>query len=170
MNAPSQNTKLQATNKITAAPIYSVTGYRSVEGKEGPCFNATIRRDGRKVGLVHDNGNGGCHTYDMPRAAETELLQAAEAWASGDEYEVVDSFIDHLIDEMFIAKDKAKMVKAGYPVVLLMSYPEPVVIKEGLPFMPTPTKPSFLLGLKALEQIEEIRRDKEYAGMIVRVL
>src|SRR5687767_2863807 len=105
MNTPNQATAPQATTEIPPAPVYSVTGYRSVEGDEGPCFNATIRRDGRKVGLVLDNGTGADHTYRMSGPAEAGLLQAAEAWASGNEYNLQDAYIDHLINELFIAKD-----------------------------------------------------------------
>lgn len=52
----------------------SVKNVRMFRGMEGFGFNATLYIDGRKSGLVIDEGNGGAYHYQIP-ASDLKLLE-----------------------------------------------------------------------------------------------
>lgn len=43
--------------------MYEVKAVKSFRGREGYGFNASLCRDGKRVALVDDAGNGGCFSY-----------------------------------------------------------------------------------------------------------
>lgn len=80
---------------------YRLTKLKVAGGDETTRFEATLVKDGRVVGTVSNDGNGGCNAYRFPYAIQQELLAHATQWeqATGYEYPMgtPDGFIDHLL-------------------------------------------------------------------------
>jgi hypothetical protein len=56
---------------------YSIKNLKTWETHDGGGFQATLYRDGKRIGLVTNDGWGGCNHYDLPR----EEIDALEAYA-----------------------------------------------------------------------------------------
>lgn len=64
--------------------------------RETLCFSATIYVNGKKVGSVLNDGQGGCHTYEWDDRALGERI---EAWAYAQTEFGLDDLIDDLIPD-----------------------------------------------------------------------
>lgn len=88
------------TYRLPADCPYSVKGVKSFRGMEGYGFNAVLYRDGKKIALVIDEGNGGSMIFEWTSGPrwdnfETKSLQeyakslpplpADPAWGTGAE-------------------------------------------------------------------------------------
>lgn len=54
--------------------MYTIKNLKTLQGREGQAFTCSIYRDGKKVGLAHDDGNGGMTHVDW--------VDAKGAWVS----------------------------------------------------------------------------------------
>lgn len=66
---------------------------------ETTCFSATIRIDGRRAGMVSNNGCGGSHSYRMSRSEWAKFSHYARGVMSDSDYqfELEDQYIDRLL-------------------------------------------------------------------------
>jgi hypothetical protein len=82
--------------------------------EETRCFTATIHVDGRRVGLVHNRGTGGCHAYAWTdRDAERRFREFAEARPTEHPLEKADQLVDDLVDAHLEARQLAGWCRKG---------------------------------------------------------
>lgn len=108
---------------ILANHGFELRACKTHEGREGLGLNADIYRDGRKVGHVLDDGNGGCFRYywlDADRAQAERDQDAYEAMAEdrhGDRVMGPDLLTDRLFAEYEADRHARRDLKAR--IVLL---------------------------------------------------
>lgn len=76
--------------------VLTVKAIKTFQGMEGGGFNANLYENGKKLGLVIDDANGGCFNYQIDRAK----LASLEAWArvkSGGGFEALDVIVSDLV-------------------------------------------------------------------------
>lgn len=67
---------------------------------ETVAYSASIYVDGKRIGLVRNDGQGGCNMYDwFDREAGRRLEEHAEAQETEHDFEKLDQFINALADE-----------------------------------------------------------------------
>lgn len=95
---------------------FSVNGVKSFIGTEGHGFNANLLADGKKVAFVIDSANGGCYDWHWVNPKDTvipaELKKQAIEYA-GDGFEVEDSFISMLVQDVQMMNDLKRRSKTS---------------------------------------------------------
>lgn len=75
---------------------YEVRGFKLAGGDETPRFEASLYRDGKRIGTVHNEGCGGPHGYYFDSREEREAFFAwTKAWGlkSGNDFEPEDAWV-----------------------------------------------------------------------------
>lgn len=108
---------------------YRAAGIKEIQGRQGVGFMATLVKDGKELGEIFDNANGGCVCIRLKDSADEQALIAYAKEKYPDlEYEQDGAFINALIDyEMSVKKIKAKAAKC------LMVADESQVDENGVP-------------------------------------
>lgn len=96
-------------------PKVTIKSYRHFQGMDGECFTANILFDGKVVGDVNNDGNGGSNFYSMSNKDLAILKEVAAKELEDSGPEIEDVFIENLISELEIEKLHKKNVKAGFP-------------------------------------------------------
>ena len=82
--------------------------------EETLAFTATIYADGKRVGDVRNQGNGGCHFYNW---SDANLGREIEAWADAQpskfEFEKLDQIIDKVIEDLEVQKEEKRIARAA---------------------------------------------------------
>lgn len=103
------------------AHSYSLAAYAPFRTPDGGGFNASILRDGVKVGAVFDAGNGGCYDFHFKIDAEHDAFIAA-ARAAGDPADAVcmamDCFTASLADDADYRKRVARLISSRHLFVV----------------------------------------------------
>jgi len=88
----------------------SVKNYKAYPrmSEETVAFNADIYVDGKKIGDVRNDGNGGCHMYYWSDRAAGEAL---EAWAKEQKTEFDFEKLDQILDKIFIGIEEEKQLR-----------------------------------------------------------
>lgn len=97
---------------------YSLTAFRAnpALSRETNAYSATLRKDGRKVGVLSNNGNGGASRIDAgpsaSRALEQEIVDAPSGIRLSDGLEPsADSVLESIADTARILSAKARVVR-----------------------------------------------------------
>lgn len=91
---------------------YTVKGIKTFRGMEGQGFNATLYRDGKKVGLVIDEGNGGSFLYEGMTKEEYKILKAQAVEMFPDmKFEQEDMLVARLVDAVLTERQYRKWCK-----------------------------------------------------------
>lgn len=98
----------------------TLKGLKSFNTDDGQAFSASILFDGKKVGTVQNDGNGGPNSYDLSVANMKLLVKAANA-AGEKGLECEDIFIENLLEELDVLKQHKKNLKNGFPVTAWVS-------------------------------------------------
>lgn len=86
-----------ASPGLTTKTPFSLASYREIETARGVAWSATIKRNGTQVGVVSNEGCGGCNDYRFTSPAEHEEFAAQAKTLYPDEvFEVEDRFTDDL--------------------------------------------------------------------------
>lgn len=96
--------------------LLEIKNLKTFRGMEGSGFNATLYIDGRKSGMVIDDGNGGCFSYQLPREDHQKIIDHAKTLPrvpfgkgmSGD-FQPDDDFV---INELVVKFEKDKRIKS----------------------------------------------------------
>lgn len=84
---------------------WAVTSLKSMETRNGVAFNGTLRLDGKIVGVIENQGNGGGTWADCRTREANEAWRAsAEAYAKDSTYNSHEDLADALVNEYEIAK------------------------------------------------------------------
>ena len=77
--------------------------------RETNCFSATIYLDGKRVGRVENNGNGGPHRFDWHynHEAGKEIV----AWSLTQETEFDFEKLDQIVDELLVKHEENRQLK-----------------------------------------------------------
>ena len=80
---------------------YAIKSYREIPSRCGFAFHATLTLNGKKIGEVSNDGNGGGDFYQFTNRADQDAFDAfAKEWNAGTElagYGDSDQFVSHLI-------------------------------------------------------------------------
>ena len=120
---------------------YSLKSLKTFEGRRGYGFNATLYKDGKKIGTCMDAGDAGPIRYDLDEGEVKELFEYAQKTRNSDYIEEHDMLINDLIDEMETLKKmkRAKKTKTffklkekGSEVVYSVRYPFSEALERSL--------------------------------------
>jgi hypothetical protein len=143
--------------------MYQLKNVKPFDSPEGGGFNATLYRDGKRVGSVHDGGYGGCYQYnwftneaeaDFYKSLETTLVDetvfkddgfietgkkkpATEVWGNSADDGVVGQMVDDFLNRKeFKSKIKRRIlyIKDG-DIYILSSKIKPVELAELRPLL-----------------------------------
>lgn len=105
------------TNNKTTAPVYTIKSFKSFAqmSHETLCCHATLYRDGKKIGIIQNQGFGGPTDFDGDRD-ELNILIAHVATlphhiCSWDENETFPITVDHFLSTMTEDAEELKWVK-----------------------------------------------------------
>lgn len=108
-------------------PGFEIKGLKFFRGNEGHGFNATVYKDGRKLGLVINEGNGGCFNYEMERTDQEMLESAARLFAIAEGEKVEEGmgrrFVDGFVEAMAIAKETDGKLRRAMKNKLVFTLP-----------------------------------------------
>jgi len=91
---------------------YTLKNIRTFKGMEGMGgFNATLYRDGIKIGEVINDDSGGPNCYHIPANELKTLTEYAASVYRDIEFEVEDMFVNTLIDDYLEHKRLSKYCK-----------------------------------------------------------
>lgn len=116
---------------MTKPSEYSVASLKEVNTYNGVAWSASLRRAGKKIAEVSNDGNGGSNMYYFTDRAERDAFKAAadERYTG---YETDDSFVDDLCTAFTLAKTSAPISFITDEVVL--SRGEHLSFKKGPTF------------------------------------
>lgn len=143
-------TKLAASNTEIPASDYSITGLKSMMGREGEAFSGKLRKGKRIVADILQDGNGGeTRIYYATREDEAEFAEFVRLWdgmiwgvtefsPEGFPFDSDEDVINFLANDLMLlkelkraAKTKLLFLKAGesprdlYNIVTKLTYADP---------------------------------------------
>lgn len=91
---------------------YGVKNYRHFNGHDGQGFDASLYRDGKRIGTVSDDGWGGGYSYGIPR----EEMDALEAYAASLPLDDglqpdTDMVVGDAMEDLFAEMDRKDVIK-----------------------------------------------------------
>ncbi len=93
---------------------------KRMQGRDGEAFNATLYVDGVKAAYVHNDGNGGCNSYDWLSHDTRKRVEAlATAQDLPFEFEKVDQLVDRLMYRDALRKQMQRWMKRSTPFRLV---------------------------------------------------
>lgn len=112
----------QTPTDITVEPVtwngYSLTAFRATPAlsRETTAYSATLRKDGRKIGVISNSGNGGASRIDAvpsaSRALEQEIVDTPSGIRLSDGIEPsADSVLELIADTARILSAKPRVVR-----------------------------------------------------------
>lgn len=114
---------LPATRLVIPESDYSVTGLKTLRGRETRAVEAKLRRGKTVIADIHNDGNGGMTFVRFASRDESAAFSAwvdswtvrieSEYFPEGHDYEV-DSAVDALVDEIILAKQLKSKAKTKF--------------------------------------------------------
>jgi len=136
-----------------------IKGFKDIEGHgDSRTFQANIYMDSKKVGVVMNNGWGGCHEYHFKtKEFEKDFFARSNTWGyeTNNEFESSDALIEELVIDIENQKNKKKNNKAGFPISIWCKKG-----KETLSDGFTWYKKEWVVGLKHKKQIKPYVKEK----------
>lgn len=113
--------------------MYTIKGFKSINGMEGLAYNFNLCRNGKKVASVHDDGNGGplrVYWNDITDPKEVFETSKGEQWRMTPEQHLLfkqlsedepiespyiheETFIAKLVDQYLNEKHEKQLCKKG---------------------------------------------------------
>lgn len=105
--------------------MYELKGLKAHQGLDGESFIVNVYTDGRRIGAVSNDGNGGPNHYDFSRADLTAFTEAAREWAkeNGEDPtypEITDIWMGELLAHLEYQKTAKKNAKRGLPITVVL--------------------------------------------------
>jgi hypothetical protein len=140
-----------------ADPGLSVKGVKSFQGMSTLGFNASLYENGKRLGLVIDEGSGGSYLYRIDR----KKRDVFEKWArvhKQEGIEALDSVLAELVDTFEQTKQLKRMCKKK-TVVRLKDDPE-----DSFSTWARPYTPEFAAQLREKHDVVEIVNERFLKG------